>query len=300
MEQVTRRDFVKTAAAATVFLGTSRNAWAGANDRVRVAQMGLNGRGQSHLKGYVGLENVEVATLCDPDSRLFAPRTKTFFTDLGKPAPKVEQDIRGSSTTRPSTPSRSPRPTTGTPWRRSGPARPARTSTSRSPAAHNIFEGRKMVEAAGKYNRIVQHGTQPAQPRGIREGIEKLHEGVIGEVYMARGLCFKWRPSHRHSATRTARPGVDYDLWLGPAEEPLLSTQNRFHYNWHWLWDYGNGDIGNQGVHQMDVARWGLGVGLPYARDGRRRPAALGRCQARSSTCRRRPSCSTARTARTR
>jgi len=94
MEQVTRRDFVKTAAAATVLLGTSRTAWAGANDRVRVAQMGLNGRGKSHLAGYGRLENVEVAVLCDPDSRLFGPTTTAFFTDKNLPAPKVEQDIR--------------------------------------------------------------------------------------------------------------------------------------------------------------------------------------------------------------
>ena len=94
MEQVTRRDFVKTAAATTILLGTSRSAWAGANDRVRVAVLGLNGRGKSHLNGYARLENVEVATLCDPDSALFAPTTKTFFADKNLAAPKVEQDIR--------------------------------------------------------------------------------------------------------------------------------------------------------------------------------------------------------------
>jgi predicted dehydrogenase len=89
-----------------------------------------------------------------------------------------------------------------------------------------------------------------------------LREGIVGDVYMARGLCFKWRDTIGHAREEAVPAGVHYDLWLGPAPEHAF-TRNRFHYNWHWFWDYGNGDIGNQGIHQMDLARWGLGVKYP-------------------------------------
>jgi predicted dehydrogenase len=130
------------------------------------------------------------------------------------------------------------------------------------PCSHNIFEGRQLVKAAEKYNRIVQHGTNSRSGVAVREAVQKMREGVIGEVYMARGLCFKWRDSIGHKPEGPVPAGVDYNLWTGPA--PLHAfTPNRFHYNWHWFWDYGNGDIGNQGIHEMDIARWGLGVKYP-------------------------------------
>jgi len=130
------------------------------------------------------------------------------------------------------------------------------------PCSHNIFEGRQLVSAAGKYNRIVQHGTNSRSGVAVREAVAKMREGVIGDVYMARGLCFKWRDSIGRKPEEPVPAGVHYDLWTGPA--PLHAfTRNRFHYNWHWFWDYGNGDIGNQGIHEMDIARWGLGVKYP-------------------------------------
>jgi predicted dehydrogenase len=118
------------------------------------------------------------------------------------------------------------------------------------------------VRAAEKYNRIVQHGTQIRSASAIQEAIKALHEGGIGEVYLARGLCYKWRNTIGHAPEEPVPAGVDFNLWSGPA--PLKPfTRNRFHYNWHWVWDTGNGDLGNQGVHQVDVARWGLGVKFP-------------------------------------
>jgi len=128
-----------------------------------------------------------------------------------------------------------------------------------------VFEGRKLVEAAKKYGRVVQHGTQSRSSGGVREAVEQLRAGVIGKVYMAKGHCFKWRPTIGKVSEPTPVPkGVDYNLWCGPAPMKPIRRQ-RFHYDWHWQWDYGNGDIGNQGVHEMDMARWGLGVGLPKA-----------------------------------
>jgi predicted dehydrogenase len=126
------------------------------------------------------------------------------------------------------------------------------------PASHDIFEGRKMIEAARKYNRMVQVGMQSRSIVHKIKAIELLRQGVIGEIYQAKGLCFKRRMSIGDMSPSNVPPGVAYDLWLGPAEKRDFQ-ENRFHYNWHWYWDFGNGDIGNQGVHEMDIARWGLG-----------------------------------------
>src|SRR6185295_4444661 len=110
--------------------------------------------------------------------------------------------------------------------------------------------------------RIVQHGTQCRSNPSMIEAMEHLRKGTIGEVYLARGLCYKNRGSIDKKAEAPVPQGVHYDTWLGPAPQRAFSP-NRFHYNWHWHWDYGNSDIGNQGVHQMDLARWGLGVKHP-------------------------------------
>jgi predicted dehydrogenase len=129
------------------------------------------------------------------------------------------------------------------------------------PCSHDMFEARQIVAAAQKYNRLVQHGTQQRSSIG-REAVQKMREGLIGDIYMARGLCYKRRDTIGRQPVSAVPPGVHYDLWLGPAPVHEF-TANRFHYNWHWFWDYGNGDIGNQGVHQLDMARWGLGVKYP-------------------------------------
>jgi predicted dehydrogenase len=128
----------------------------------------------------------------------------------------------------------------------------------KKPASHNIFEGRKMIEAARKYKRMVQVGTQSRSIEHKMRAIQLLREGVIGDLYMAKGLCFKRRKSIGSLQASNIPAGVEYDIWLGPAQE-IQFQENRFHYNWHWYWDFGNGDIGNQGVHEMDIARWGLG-----------------------------------------
>ena len=125
------------------------------------------------------------------------------------------------------------------------------------PVSHNVLEGRKAVEAARKYDRIVQAGTQCRSHKGIQDAMEFLHSGKLGNIYMAKGLCYKPRGSIGHKADSDVPAGVDYNLWTGPAPMKPFNA-NRFHYNWHWFWDTGNGDLGNQGIHQMDLARWGL------------------------------------------
>jgi len=127
------------------------------------------------------------------------------------------------------------------------------------PATHNIYEGQKMIEAAYKYNRIVQHGVQLRSSVAIREAVKHLEDGLIGRVYMARGLVFRWRPDIGDKGISKVPEGLDYDLWTGPAPMRPFS-RNLVHYNWHWHWDYGNGDVGNQGIHETDLCMWGLGV----------------------------------------
>ena len=153
------------------------------------------------------------------------------------------------------------------------------------PCCHNVFEGQKLVEAARKYKVIVQDGAEQRSNPCALSMAEYLHSGKLGEVYMAKGMCYKWRqsigkypdgpmqPDEKFALTlggksiekpytREYLKNVDYDLWQGPAQvQPF--NRNRFHYNWHWNWEYGNGDLGNQGVHELDIARWGLGVKLP-------------------------------------
>jgi predicted dehydrogenase len=127
------------------------------------------------------------------------------------------------------------------------------------PATHNIYEGQKMIEAAYKYNRIVQHGVQLRSSVAIREAVKHLEDGLIGRVYMSRGLVYRWRPDIGDKGISQIPAGLDYDLWCGPAPMRPFS-KNLVHYNWHWHWNYGNGDVGNQGIHETDLCMWGLGV----------------------------------------
>ena len=119
-----------------------------------------------------------------------------------------------------------------------------------------------MIEAAHKYKRIVQHGVQLRSQPAIQEAVEHLRNGTIGKVYMARGLVFRWRASIGKKPDEKAPGTLDWNLWQGPAQETNFSRR-LVHYNWHWTWDYGNGDVGNQGVHETDMCLWGLDVKLP-------------------------------------
>ena len=138
------------------------------------------------------------------------------------------------------------------------------------PMTHNIFEGTRVVEAQKKYNRIVQHGTQLRSNPGFQEGIKLLHDGALGKVYMCRtASATSGAPTSARARPASRRPTLDWNLWQGPAQdEPFVvdaKGEGLFvHYNWHWAWPYGNGDIGNQGIHQLDAARWGLQVDTPY------------------------------------
>ena len=126
--------------------------------------------------------------------------------------------------------------------------------------SHNVWEGRKVVEAARKYGKIVQTGTQcRSSRRGIAEAVKWVQEGNLGKITLSRGLCYKRRPGIGKTEGPQPLPdNIDYDLWCGPAEK-LPLRRKKLHYDWHWAWNTGNGDLGNQGIHQMDICRWFLG-----------------------------------------
>ena len=148
------------------------------------------------------------------------------------------------------------------------------------PVSHNVSEGRRIVEAARKYNKICQTGTQSRSSRACATRSSSCTPASSARSTLARGLCYKLRASigKVDGPSSRSRKTIDYDLWCGPAPMKPLHAQARLHYDWHWIWDYGNGDLGNQGIHQMDKARWGLGKNeLPRVGHQRRRPLRLRR-----------------------
>jgi predicted dehydrogenase len=209
-------------------------------------------------RGFSAIPGVRVKTLCDPDSNLFAERVRALAKQEGGP-PGVETDLRRVfdddeiDAVAIATPDHWH--ALATIWA----CQAGKHVYVEKPCSHNLFEGRRMVEAARKYGCIVEVGFQNRSIRNVRRAMKFLHDGGIGEVYLARGLCFKPRDSIGRKPDSAVPDGVDYDLWLGCAPERPFN-ENRFHYEWHWFWDYGCGDIGNQGPHQFDIARWGLGV----------------------------------------
>jgi predicted dehydrogenase len=290
---ITRRDFtnrVGTAAAGIAIGGSlfgTRTAFAsgrilGANDRVAVAVIGIRGQGNGLKRGFANLPNVDVKTLCDVDANLADSRINDpNLKDNTNFRPNFVQDMRRVFDDRDidavviATPNHWH--ALSTIWAMQA----GKHVYVEKPSTHNVWEGRRMVEAVNRYNKMVQVGTMNRSRPAVRQAIKFMEDGGIGKVYMARGLCFKPRPaigkypdgpmapgekfaltvdSSRYEPTYDAEylSKVDYDLWLGPAPKRPFN-RNRFHYNWHWHWDYGNGDTGNQGPHQFDIARWGLG-----------------------------------------
>jgi predicted dehydrogenase len=233
----------------------------GANDRIRIAVLGVHGRGKNHIETIMGLSdqaNVEVVALCDPDMVVLNEVAGDFLKKYGKKVP-VEQDFRKlyEDNTIHAVTLATPNHwhALQTIWA----CQAGKDVYVEKPATHNIYEGKKIIEAAYKYNRIVQHGVQLRSSAAIREAVGHLRDGLIGRVYMARGLVFRWRPDIGDKGISQVPGGLDYDLWCGPAPMRPFS-RNLVHYNWHWHWDYGNGDVGNQGIHETDLCMWGLGV----------------------------------------
>ncbi len=261
-----RRKFVKSVTVGTtgLSLGLTAESYAkvkGANDRVRIGVIGVRGMGYGHVKGYAALENVEVAAICDVDESIIAQRLESMHKDgLSKPATFIDLrnliDDRSIDAVSVATPNH---------WHALAAfwaVQNGKHAAIEKPGTHNYFEGQQLIKASKKYDRLIQHHGERRSFDGFKSAMKFLHEGGLGEVYLAKGLCYKWRNTIGRQPEEPVPTGVHYDLWLGPASKRPF-TRNRFHYNWHWHWDYGNGDLGNQGAHQMDIARWGLDVTLP-------------------------------------
>lgn len=231
------------------------------NDTIRVACVGFRSRGKTHLGAYSKAPNVEIVALCDVDESVLkqgmdrvqkdTQKTPTAYTDYRKLLEDKSIDVVSIATP-------NHHHTLQTIWA----CEAGKDVYVEKPCSHNMFEAKQIVAAARKYNRMVQQGSQSRSSVALQEAVQKMREGEIGDLYMARGLCFKERNTIGKKPVSAVPAGVHYDLWQGPAPRREF-TANRFHYNWHWMWDYGNGDLGNQGIHEVDIARWGLGVKYP-------------------------------------
>ncbi|MHC4617758.1 MAG: Gfo/Idh/MocA family protein [Planctomycetota bacterium] len=250
----------------------------GANERINMAVIGIRGRGNGLARGFAKIPNVRVKTLCDIDENLFPDRVSKIAEIQGV-APSTEYDLRRVFENKDIDAIATATPNHWHALLTIWALQAGKHVYVEKPCSHNIWEGRKMVEATRKYNRLVSVGFQSRSSSNVRQAMRLLREGRLGDIYMVKGLCYKARNNigkypdgpvpegEDYSLTvgggKMPHWGVDYlrkvhyDLFLGPAPKRPFN-RNRFQYNWHWHWDYGNGDIGNQGVHQMDIARWGL------------------------------------------
>jgi len=254
-----RRYFLMSSAAATATQAV--RATQSPNDTVRVAVVGCGGRGNSHMGAWTSMPNVALAALVDVDDSHSERYIGTLQRRGKNPVPTFRDirkvlDDKNIDAISIATPNHWH--TLQTIWA----CQAGKDVYVEKPCSHNVFESRQIVAAARKYNRLVQMGSQSRSSPALQEAVQKMRAGEFGEIYMSRGLCFKARNTIGKTPVEPVPPGVDYDMWTGPA--PLRPfTKNRFHYNWHWFWDTGNGDLGNQGIHEVDIARWGLGVTHP-------------------------------------
>lgn len=256
MSDLKRRNFLKTAGiAGTAFaISTSAKKVLGANETVRVAVTGIHGRGGNHIDNYQKMDNVEVVCLIDPDSRTFDRRIKQV-EGLGGKTPATYQDIREALD---KTEFDALSIATTNHWHSLSTiyaCEAGRDVYVEKPLSHNVHEGRIAVDMARKHNRIVQHGTQSRSSRLWTKLAAHAKKGTFGKLLVSRGIVYKRRQSIGFKSAEQPPKELAYNIWLGPAPEQPYNT-NLVHYNWHWFWDFGNGDIGNQGVHQMDIARW--------------------------------------------
>ena len=233
------------------------------SERIRVAVVGVRSRGIEHVKNYLATPGCEVAVVCDCDSAVIGEAMNLVAKAQKTPA-RYERDFRKLLDDRSIDAVSIATPNHWHALMAVWAMRAGKDVYVEKPVSHNVREGALIVAASRKYARICQAGTQNRSSPGIRAAIDYLHAGKIGRVSLAYGLCYKPRKSIGKVSGPVEPPTtVDYDLWCGPAPlKPLRRKQ--FHYDWHWQFDTGNGDLGNQGVHEVDKARWGLGqAGLP-------------------------------------
>ena len=262
-----RRSFIKKTAIGTAGVSVGLSAVSarsygrilGANDRVNMAVIGLRGRGTGLMDAFSKMyeDGVFIKTVCDVDTAFFDASVEMVAENQNGKKPGTAQDMRKVfedpeiDAVAMATPNHWH--ALGTVWA----CQAGKHVYVEKPSSHNIWEGRKMVEAARRYKRVVQVGFQNRSNSNVMQAMAFLHDGGIGDVFMARGMCFKPRDSFGISPDSEPPSTLDYDMWLGPVSYRPYN-EKRGHYNWHWHWNTGNGDTGNQGPHQFDIARWGL------------------------------------------
>jgi predicted dehydrogenase len=262
-----RRTFIKKTALSTAGVSLGASALTarsygrimGANDRVIMAVIGIRSRGKDHIREFSSMygDGVYIKSVCDVDTQFFDESVQMVAKAQDGKKPGAFQDMRRIfedpeiDAVSIATPNHWH--ALATIWA----CQAGKHVYAEKPSSHNIWEGRKMVEAARKYNRVVQVGFQNRSISNVMQAMNFLHDGGIGDVFMARGTCFKPRDSFGISPDSEPPSNLDYDMWLGPCTYRPYN-EKRGHYNWHWHWNTGNGDTGNQGPHQFDIARWGL------------------------------------------
>jgi predicted dehydrogenase len=271
MPHTTRRSFLKVAsvgALATIAGTKSSGRVLGANDTIRIAVAGLNGRGGSHVSAWSGMKDVQITYLIDPDTRTYAKQLRTLATK-GGPAPKTIKDVREALEDKNLDAISIATPNHWHALMTIWACQAGKDVYVEKPASHNIHEGKIAVAMARKYNRIVQHGTQHRAEAQWANMAALAQSGKYGKLLVSRGIVYKdgsgkmTRGSIGIQAAKAPPAELDFNLWIGPAPEQPYH-ENLVPYRWHWFWDFGNGDIGNQGVHEMDKARWFIpGATLP-------------------------------------
>ena len=266
IEHLTRRAFLRsTALAGAATAAFTARSWAqvaGANSEIRVAVVGLNGRGRSHLASLAKVPGVRLVALCDVDTAVLE-KTKAGLGAAGASV-RTYVDIRELLAAKDVDAITIATPNHLHSLQAVWAVQAGKDVYVEKPVSHNIWEGRQLVTAAAKFNRVVQCGTQIRSGAGLQEAVAWVRAGHLGKITASRGFCYKSRPSIGKTEGPQPLPStVNYDLWCGPTPKTEL-RRRRLHYDWHWLHVTGNGDVGNQGIHQMDVARWFLGeAGLP-------------------------------------
>jgi predicted dehydrogenase len=261
-----RRKFLKTASA-TVGGITAVNTMPALlsqnspNERIRHAVIGTGGMGSNHSRSFARLKNCAVVALCDVDPERLGKAARDLPNqDRVKQYAAFRRLLEDDGIDTVSI-------ATCDHWHT--PVALAAILAGKhvyveKPCSHNVRESQLLVQAAHEHKKCVQHGTQRRSWSQLKAAVEALRGGVIGKVLAAKAINHQWRGPIGRAPVAEPPPGINYDLWLGPAPKHGF-TKNRWHYNWHWFWDYGCGDLGNDGIHQLDVARWGLGVDYPKA-----------------------------------
>lgn len=270
MSHLTRRRFLSdsTIAAAALAAGSSMvpsaaeaavaDTAASANDTLNVMVCGVRNRGNHLARSFAKTRGCHVKYLCDVDEAIGKKRVDEFEKQFGY-RPTFIRDMRQGFDDKDLD---AVVVATSNHWHTLAgiwAMQAGKDAYVEKPVSHNIFEGQRLVEAARKYKKICQTGTQSRSLKGTNAAVDYVQSGKIGDVKLARGLCYNRRKSIGKKGVYEPPKSVDYNLWVGPGEmQPV--TRPQFHYDWHWQYQWGNGDINNQGVHQMDIARWGLGI----------------------------------------